>query len=245
MATSGSANFSTTRNELIETALLNVSGIGIGETPSATQYTNTAYLLNLLVKSWAADGMPLWAIKQFNFSLTATTSYTIGTSQTVNTYRPVRLHSAFIRDNTDSDLPVDVPLQIYTRQEYDDISSKQSTGSPTVLYYDPQGGATATGTIHIWPKPDANAIANKVIYIRYQRPYEDFDASSDEPDFPQEWFLPVLWYLSWMLAPSYGVPLQERTVWLREAERLKEFALAGGAEEGSIYFGVSTKYGRE
>jgi hypothetical protein len=244
MATSGSSNFSTTRNELIDKALLNVGAVGEGETPSSTKYSNAAYLLNILVKAWANDGMPLWAIKHTSFSLTATTSYSIGTGATVNAVRPIRIHSAFIRDSSNATLPTDIPLQIYTRQEYDDISSKQSTGSPTVLYYDPQGGATATGTIHLWPKPDATAIANKTVYIRYQRPYEDFDASADEPDFPQQWYLPVLWYLSWMLAPSYGIPLEERTVWLREAHRMKEEALEAGMEEGSVYFGVSNRYGR-
>lgn len=63
MATSGVVTFSVDRNDLIEAALKHIGALGDGETPSATQYTEGALLLNMLVKAKMADGMPLWALK--------------------------------------------------------------------------------------------------------------------------------------------------------------------------------------
>ena len=235
MATSSSTNFSTSRDDLTKYALLNVGGIGQGETPSATQYTDGAVLLNMLVKQFQADGMPLWALKQTSFSFTASTnSYTVGTSATIATARPLKIISAFTRD-TNADPDTDLPMEIITRQEYERLSSKASTGTPIKLWYDPRGGATATGILYVWPTPDSTAVSYRTCYITHQRPFEDFDAAGDEPDFPQEWYMPLLWMLSWALAPSYGVPLEERKLLLAEATKLKNEVLNFGMEEGSLY----------
>jgi hypothetical protein len=232
MATSGSANFSTTRNEIIKAALLNVGGIGRGETPDSDQFTDSAYLLNMIVKTLHADGMPLWAMKQTSFALTATTTYTIGAGATVNTARPLKIVSAFTRVTDDN---FDQPVEVITRQEYDNLSNKQSEGVPIKLFYDPRGAANANGVINIWPKPDTTSISDRTLYITYQRPAEDFDASTDEPDFPQEWYMVLVWMLSWALCPSYGIPLEERKVMLMEAEKLHRQALLFDMEEGSMY----------
>lgn len=232
MATSGSADFSLTRNEIIKTALLNVGMIGEGETPNATQYTDGAIMLNMIVKAWHADGMPLWALKQWSFSLSATASYPIGAGQTIATARPLRIYQAFTRHLTDF---TDIPVEIITGAEYDSISNKTATGLPTKLYYDVQGTSPSYGTIYLWPIPDTTTIATRQCYIRYQRPFEDFDASSDTPDFPQEYFLALVWMLSWALGPAAGIPRDERKAWLDEAVMLKSIALSNGMEEGSLY----------
>lgn len=239
MATSGSANFATSRDELIKNAYLQLGVIGEGVTPSATQVTNASFMLNLITKAWHTDGMPLWAVKQTSFALTASNSYTIGTGQTVAVARPERIYSAFIRDTSQSP-DTDISLTIYTRKDYDQISSKSSTGNPTVLYYDPQGAATAYGTIYLWPLPDTTSIANKTCYITYQRPYDDFDAASDEPDFPQSWYMAVLWRLMWALSPAAGIPMDERKTLFQESEFLHKTALEN-MEEGSIHFAPASR----
>jgi hypothetical protein len=230
MATSGSTDFSIGRDDIIKYALLSIQAIGQGDTPSSTQVNDASVMLNLIVKAWQADGMPLWALKQTSFPLTAATSFTIGVGQTIDTSRPLRVYSAFTRHSN-----IDTPITVITRAEYDLLSAKTETGTPTQLYYDPQGGATAYGTIYLWPKPDTDSIANRTCYITYTRPFEDFDASTDTPDFPQEWYLPLTWMLAAYLGPSYGVPLAERKQLMLEAEGLHQQALHAGAEEGSVF----------
>jgi len=80
-------------------------------------------------------------------------------------------------------------------------------------------------------------------YIRlvYQRPYEDFDASTDEPDFPQEWFDAIKFGLADRLAPEYGVPIVDRNDIKNRAMQLKLDALMAGTEEGSFNFMVDRR----
>ena len=63
MATSGSVDFSVSRDNLIEDALRTAGIIGIEDSASSTQKTWAARLLNMMVKSWHGYGISLWARK--------------------------------------------------------------------------------------------------------------------------------------------------------------------------------------
>ncbi len=230
MATSGSTDFAVTRDQLISGSLRMAGAIAQGETPTASQVTEAAEALNMFVKELQADGMPLWAMKQYSIPLTATSDYTIGVGSTVNTAKPLKIVQAFLH-NTSSE--IDIPMRILTRDEYNRLGNKTSTGQPMQVFYEPQ---LTTGTLHTFPVPDTYAIANCEIVIVYQRPFEDFDAASDNPDFPQEWLNAVKAGLANLLAPEYGLPLQERQDLRSLAKQLRETALGFGTEEGSIFF---------
>lgn len=64
MATSGSFDFTLTRDNLIDLAYQHIGVVGEGVSASAAQVTEAAKLLNMIVKLRAADGMPLWALKR-------------------------------------------------------------------------------------------------------------------------------------------------------------------------------------
>lgn len=309
MATSGSVNFSTSRDEIIKYALLNVGGIAQGGTPTATQYTDCAFLLNGIVKLWQTEGMPLWALKQgYIFPIHDTnqvllgptggkashsyTQTTIGadeaSGQTVITvasisgisntdiigieqddgtihwttvngapastevtlttaltdeasegnyvyayptsaqiHRPLRIIHAYTYDFANS---TGQPLTLVSSTDHFDLGHVEIESYPLQFAYSPQ---LTNGIFRFYPRFQDG---NKIIVIYFQRPFEDFDASSDEPDFPQEWYLPLVWMLSWALGPSHGVPIDERRVWFAEANALKEQLLSFGMEEGSIRF---------
>ena len=64
MATSASVNFLMTRDDMIKYAYKKAGITGEGETPTATQVTEAAMLLNMIAKSWnAMYAMPLWTKK--------------------------------------------------------------------------------------------------------------------------------------------------------------------------------------
>ena len=84
MATSSSYNFSTTRDTIINDALLYIGAVGEGETPAAAAVTEAARMLNMLMKSWAGDGMPLWSLKR-GYILPFTEESSISTSSHVVT----------------------------------------------------------------------------------------------------------------------------------------------------------------
>ena len=102
MTTSASTNFSVTRDNLISLACQQVGLIGEGETPSANLVTEAALLLNMLVKTRMADGMPLWALKRgYLLPFPKSSSISIGGSvQAVSTYVTTTLATAAVSGAT-------------------------------------------------------------------------------------------------------------------------------------------------
>lgn len=230
MSTSGSYNFSTSRNELIAGALRIVGAIAQGETPTAAQYTESAEALNMLVKAFMADGMPLWAITQYSLSLVAGTN-----TYTISSPKLLKVTQAF---NHNSSTNIDIPMRVLTRQEYNILGNKTTTGNPIQLYHSPN---RTDSTVKVFPTPDSTSATTNTITLVAQKPFEDFDASTDEPDFPQEWFVALKFALAIQLAPEYGMGYQDRVQLLKEAALYKSEALSFGTEEGSFYFQVDNR----
>lgn len=230
MATSNSTNFSITRDELISGALRLAGVIAEGSSPTTDQVTTSAQALNMLVKALQVDGLPLWAMKQYSMSLTsATNSYTIGVGLTVNTPKPLKIVQAFLHN---VDTGNDVPLRLVTRDEYNRLGTKTSQGVPSQIYYDVQRDS---GTLYVYPTPGTTEASDYQITLVYQRPFEDFDASTDNPDFPQEWYEAIKYGLAVRMAGEYGVPLEDRRQLLQEYILIKNDVLGFGTEEGSLF----------
>jgi hypothetical protein len=229
MSTSGVSTYNITRDGLIAGALRLIGAVAQGETPTATQVTEAAEALNLMVKAWEADGMPLWGLTEYALTLTANVGvYTIGLGQTINIPKPLRVIQAW---NTTGN--IDTPMRILTKQEYNILGNKQSPGTPIQCYYDPR---LSSGDLHLFPIPDTTAASNYTVTFIYQRPFEDFVASTDNPDFPQEWLEALKYGLAVRLAPEYGLPIEQRQALRAEAKEIKDVALGMGTEEGSLYF---------
>jgi len=230
MATSNSANFSITRDDIIKGALRLCGAVALGETPSADQTTEASEALNMLVKAWQADGMALWARGEYTLPLTLDTkSYTIGIGQTVNLAKPLKVTQAILHDTQTN---VDIPMRIITRDEYLRLGNKTTNGQPIQIYYDPQRD---TGILYVYPPANSSAVSYKQIKFTYQKPFEDFDASTDNPDFPQEWYEALKYGLASRLAGEYGISMEDRRQLMQEALMIKTEALNFGTEEGSFF----------
>jgi hypothetical protein len=233
MATSASTDYSVTRDNVIYRALRVLGVTSQGETPTATQVTEAAIAFNGLTKALAADGMPLWGIKESQITLVASTrSYRIGTGQTVNIAKPLRTINAFYRNTTSE---VDTPLVIITRDEYNRLSSKFVEGTPSQVYFDVQRTYT---DMFVYPVPTTAFAAANTLFITYQRTLDDVDAASDEPDFPMEWFDALTFLLADRLSPEYGVNEEHRMDVQKRAMQYKMEALSFGTEYGSLYFSL-------
>ena len=234
--TSGTTTFSITRDDIIKGALRKIGVVAQGEVPTSDQITEASFALNLMVKAWEADGMPLWALRTTAIPLTdGVNAYNIGITKTVNTDKPLKVIQAWIRDTTSN---VDVPMRILTKQEYSILGNKTTSGKPIQIYYEP---LSDYGILHVFPTPASIDAANNQIYITYQRPYEDFSIATDTPDFPQEWYDAVVYGLAVRLAPEYGLPIDQRRVLSQEAMDIKLIAMSFGTEEGSLYMQVENR----
>lgn len=211
-------------------------------TISAVQYANALETLNFIMSGWQALGMQIWCRKTGSKSLTANQGiYTVGAAGAdILINRPMDIMQAWMTDTT-STPNVDIPVGIIGQQEYLSLSSKLSTGTPTQLFYDPEydgasnKGANAKGKLYLWPYPDANAAAFKTLKFLYQRPLEDFDATSDDIDMPQEWFNALRLQLALSIAPEYGMPVMEYDRLKGEAEEWFELAKSWDTEQDSLF----------
>ena len=143
--------------------------------------------------------------------------------------RPLRIVDAFIRQNNQND----VPVEIITRAQYVKFGLKSSPGRPTQLYYDPQLTSMANGgVIYIYPTEFA---ASDVLYIDCQRPIGDVNTSSDNIDFPQEWLEAIIWGLAVRMCPEFGVPDSTYNRCVSQAEKSLALAMSFDQEVGSIF----------
>src|SRR3990167_8153682 len=319
MATSSSYNFSTTRDTIINDALLYIGAVGEGETPAAAAVTESARMLNMLMKSWAGDGMPLWSLKRgyilpfteessistsshvvTNYdsttisadeasgqtTLSVTTSTNMAASDQIGIemddgtmhwttissvpdstsviiataiddtaaagnyvywytasadripVRPLRVTDANIlktSDNSSWEITVD------ERTDYYNLGNRTTEGTPNRIYYnpilgtraaDPTSSSTWYGEFFVYPRFNSG---DYVIEFTYHEPMQDFDASTDNPYWPQEFYLPLMMELSALLGPRYGMPIEERKAMFAEAELYRLAALDSIYEEGSVF----------
>src|SRR3990167_893095 len=108
------------------------------------------------------------------------------TASTDRVQRPIRIINANILEVTGG---ASWEITIEERQDYFNLGNRTTEGTPNRIYYDPRLGsstadpATAAnwfGTIFIYPRFNSG---DHIIEFTYQRPFQDFDAAGDHPDF--------------------------------------------------------------
>jgi hypothetical protein len=224
MSTSGSSNFSVSRDDIIKDALLEIGALDAGEDPSSDETSDASRMLNMLVKNWQVH-TDIWPLKDVTVTLTpGTQSYTVGTGLTVNTARPLKVISARRQDSNS----VDIPIDVYSREEYMSLPVKSTQAPANGVYYDPQ---VSNGVLYVWPTGSTN---NTTVIITVARPLEDFDSTTDTPDFPQEWYLALVKNLAVRLQRQYTGRVD--TVLATEAIALLEELKQFNSEPVSIQF---------
>lgn len=296
-------DFTLTRNDIITEALELCQVLAAGETATGEDLVTCSRSLNLLAKSWMADGLHLFQKLEVTlFHVVGTTKYTLGTADasasheettlsadeaatqtvlsitsttgmtaadnigielddntrqwttidtvdsstqvtvdtaltgaaasgnTVYTYTtkmdlPKRVISAR-RRNKDGD---EVPLFVQSREDYMELSNKTNQGKLVQLFYDRAGD----GFLYVWPTADDVA---DMLNMTVERPIDDFDAATDNPDFPVEWFKALSYGLAADIAIKYGVSVQERVYLAQTAALVKADVMAWDTEDTSTFF---------
>jgi hypothetical protein len=219
-----------TRDQYIEAACRKLNVIADGQTLDTINYTNGAIAFNALIAEFRSLGMPLWARQYYSFGLTLnTSSYEIGVGQTFNTPYPLKVIQAY---RVDAGNTTRIPIEIQPDFNFN-LYPASSGGRPIQLSYQP---GVNTGTIKVWPVPDADAVSNSTITIVYTRPMDYMDSSVDTLDMPEEWTNAIIYNLAQRLAPEWGIPLPDRQVLSTEAKMMLDRVLENGTEDGSMFF---------
>lgn len=143
--------------------------------------------------------------------------------------RPLRIVQAYSIVGDVLSSTSDIPVTMVTTEEYLKLSNKSQEMYPLYLNYEP----LLTGTVKFWPR---FSNGERVVVIRYHRALEDFDATGDTPDFPQEWNLPLIYELAVALAPTYNVEVTKLSTLRKERDKWVSEVSENDYEEGSIYF---------
>jgi len=140
--------------------------------------------------------------------------------------RPLRVIAAQRRDTSDND----TPIRIISNEEYQRLPNKTQTGKPNEVYYSSE---IPDGFLHVWSEPETSADR---LLLTCLFPLEDFDATANTSDFPQEWLDALTWNLAKQLMPGYGVPSDIRAEIRANAKEALDAALAWDVEETSTFF---------
>ena len=108
----------------------------------------------------------------------------------------------------------DTPLGILSFDKYLEISTKDDFGEPSHLGI--EQSIRLRG--YLWPQPNNTSyILNVLQYTKL----EDFDASSDNPDFLTRWLRYLVFALAADLGPEYGISIERQRYFDIKAETLK------------------------
>lgn len=222
-----SSTYTVTRDQIITLALRKLGVLEIGATPDPDTIANASMSLNLLIKMMSTDGLKLWKISELIIPITANqTSYILGGSTSTLMYdslnptvaitdKPLKAIQGFYR-NLQNSPPIDVPVMMISKQEYNILGSKSSTGVANTLFYDPR---KLNGILYVYLTPNLYSQTNLQLHLIAQMPLDDLNSALEVPDFPNEWMNCLVWNLADQMSMEYGVPMNAR----------QEIALRAGA----------------
>jgi hypothetical protein len=130
----------------------------------------------------------------------------------------LELQAATLRDSQQNDTPIDY----MTLQSYEALPTKVQPGyvsDPASVYLEPQlTGSTLRSALLYLDVAGAQDVT-KCIHIVGLRAVQDFVNPTDNPDFPQEWFLPLSFGLAKLICPMFNA------MWTKELEDNYQTAL--------------------
>lgn len=237
-----STTFTVSRDQIISLALRKLGVLELGDTPDAATVANASLALNLFIKQMATTGIKLWKVNELVLPLVAgQTQYVIGPgSVDLDTDKPFKVIQGWLRNNTVTPAIDDVQMQLLSKQEYNLLGSKFSTGTPNSIFYDVR---QSNGNMYVYVTPDANAAATFQLHFVCQQPMQDVNTGSQTPDFPNEWMNVLVWNLADQLAIEYGVPGNHRQEIAVRAKMYKEELEGWDVESYSTFFQPDMRMG--
>lgn len=198
-------DFQVSQDQIIRAAMRECGALDPTGIPSPTDYTNIGLALNMLLKYWVKDGIPLWKVSTLTLPMVANQiTYSIGTlGPDLVTDRPLRVLEAEIVTIANSQ---SIQLWSLSREQYVELSGKFiSFGIPTQYWFQPLGSEATeqSATISFYPIPSASATWN--VLLKALQPITNAINLTDVLDFPSEYYLPLKWALAYEIANEYPV----------------------------------------
>lgn len=141
---------------------------------------------------------------------------------------------------------VDIPIDVISRIDYNELTNKDSVGFINQVYYDPQTNGNqsfiAPPKLFTWPTTDTE---QDYLILFVQRTVFDLDTVTDNPDIPQEWYMPLVYNLAKYLSPKYGIPQMDYTRIEAQALELYNVAFSYDIEKDTSMYIKPDSWGNE
>jgi hypothetical protein len=198
-------DYAVTQDQIIQAAMRQVGALDQSATPGSNDYNNVGMALQLLLKEWVADGIPLWKVATLTLPMVANqkTYYMGATGPDLITDRPLRVLEAEIQNSINLQ---SIQLWAISRQQYVELSGKDiAFGIPTQYWFEPLGSElnSTSARITMYPIPFAGITQN--VLLKALQPLQNPAALTDVIDFPSEYYLPFKWCLAYEIANEYPV----------------------------------------
>lgn len=229
MTTSGQITYELSALEMV-TGMFNLLGVAQeGEALTPRMFSDGMRAYNGLIQTYSAHPH-LWTATEGTVALVADQpSYTVSP-------RALRVLECRYRRQG-----IDVPMTMFSRQEYYDQPNKTTSPSiPVNFYFDPQ---VDIGTLYLWPAPSAQTVADGyTIHFTYVRFMDTMTASNQTMDLPQQWIEAVMWNGAKRLMTQYPVndPNLMRLV-LDQAAEYQALLLQFDNEPASLFMQPNTQ----
>jgi hypothetical protein len=141
--------------DLLKSSMRLIGVLSKGEAPPNDEMQDALQAANMMLDSWSTERLMLVGMTLENFPLQAdVASYSIGTGQTFNTVKPLKINDAYLRDSSN----LDYPLDIISEEQYNSLEDKDVTISlPQYLFFDrgeTEQVGNQSGTIYFYGIPD-------------------------------------------------------------------------------------------
>lgn len=208
-----------TVRDIITDAMLDLEVGAIGAVANATLAAHAVRALNRVMKSWQLDdAAPSFLKASQTLTLTPAASYTLSPE------RPIRILSARFKRSG-----IEIPMIRLTRDDYDNLPVKTTTGTPTQFYYDRQ---KEDALFYVWPV--LASASGETVEITYEREFEDVDID-DNIDLPGEWWDVAVLQTASRLVHAYGSEAAKQSIPMR-AEMALNKALGASVDGESVCF---------
>lgn len=195
-------------NDLIDAALTELGIIAPGDVGTTTDRTYCLGVLNRMLSAWSVELGPIFFETTESLSwASGQASRTIGTGGDLSTTRPEKVLGLQYRDASSNDIPLD----LFTHQQYQAITNKTLTGLPQAIAYNP---TYPLGTLYAWPVPDTTF----TLRLTSRKPFAAISDATTTVSLPSGYEAAIVPNLA-LLLNAYGrdpSPLTER-----EARKLK------------------------
>lgn len=201
--------------QLITRALRTIGSLAAGETPTAEEADDCLTILNEMVSAWGTQRQTIFVVARNVYPVTnLVQTYTIGPGATWDQARPLWIQDAGIIQLNNSNTPLELPMQIWTVDQWAAESLKQTQSAlPMALYYDYGFSTTGRGTVSLWPVPSVGTL-NIALYT--PTALTQFANLATPYTFPPGYDRALRLQLAVELAPEFGRPIDPTLAALAE-----------------------------